>query len=76
MSYAGKRSNVDCLAGALGMNGWLDEHNVACHRAGGFAPAGRDKGVFSVYGNAMRGHVRLGAKDARKCGSALLAGPR
>ena len=28
MSFAGKRSNVDCLAGALAMNGWPDECDV------------------------------------------------
>ena len=28
MIFAGKRSNVDCLAGALAMNGWPDECDV------------------------------------------------
>ena len=28
MSFAGKRSSVDCMAGALAMNGWPDECDV------------------------------------------------
>ena len=28
MSFAGKRSNVDCWAGAQAMNGWPDECDV------------------------------------------------